>query len=454
MIQDLERKISRQLRIFRKRTAASREAWSRARRVLPGGVNGEDFFFRPYPIQVEHASGAMIFDFDRNAYIDFNMASGALILGHGNRGVSRALENTMEAYGTSASGAPNPLELQLATEITDIVRSAERIRFTSSGTEANLLAIRIAMARGKRSRVGKFEGQYHGSFDYGLVSSSTPKGEWGPIRAPYPFACSGDIKEHALYSTVVMPFNRLEETEALIRKNRRELACVVMDPVAGGYRAAGREFLRGVREITEKYDIPLILDEITTGFRLGLGGFQEKYRVTPDITTLGKILGGGMPIGAVAGLREHMELLNPDKKEGEDVYHAGTYNGNSFSMAAGLATLSQLKKEGTYIYLEKIAQTIRKEVDGLEQTYGLRAQTLGISSIINIAFTRGKIVDYRDTFKADAKARFLFDLCLANKGIFVFPGRPAFVSTAITKPDMARTLEIVESTFDYMASAS
>ncbi len=454
MIQDVEKKISRQLRIFRKRTRASREAWARAKRILPGGVSGEDFFFEPYPLQIEHASGATIFDFDRNAYIDYNMASGSLILGHGNKGVHRALEDTMETYGTSAAGAPNPLELQLATDITDMVSSAESVRFTSSGTEANLLAIRIAMARGKRSKVAKFEGHYLGSFDYGLVSSSTPRGEWGPIRSPYPYACSLDIKEHALYSTVVMPFNKLEETEALIRKNRKELACVIMEAVGSGYRPAGREFMNGVRELTERYDIPLILDEITTGFRVGLGGAQEKYRITPDITTLGKILGGGMPIGAVAGLKDFMEPLNPGRKEGERVYHAGTYNGNSFSMAAGLATLNQLKKEGTYIYLDKITQTIRKEMEGLEQTYGLRAQVLGLSSIMNIAFTRGKITNYRDTFKADRKARALFDLCLANNGIFLFPNRPAFISTSITKPDLARTLEIIESVFDYMASGA
>ncbi len=452
MIHDITRKLSRQLRIFKKRSASSREAWVRGRRIMPGGVSGEDFFFQPYPIQVEHASGAMIFDFDGNAYIDYNMAAGSLILGHGNRRVHQSLENTMETYGTSVTGVPNPLELQLATEITDIVRSAERVRFTSSGSEANMLAIRLALSRGKRSKVGKFEGFCHGSFDYGLVSASVPRGEGGPARAPYPFAASEDVSEHSLYNTLVMPFNRLEETALLIRKNRRELACVIMEPLGGGYRPAGRDFVRGVRELTEKYDIPLIFDEITTGFRVGLGGMQEKYRVTPDMTALGKILGGGLPVGAVAGLREFMDPLVPGRRGEMSVYHSGTYNGNSLSMAAGLATLYQLKKEGTYPYLEKITQTIRKEIEGLEQTYGLRAQVLGISSILNLVFTRGKITNYRDISKADASARQLFDLCLANKGIFLFPGRPAFISTALTKPDLARTLEVMESTFDYMAS--
>ncbi len=454
MIVDAEKKLSRQLRLFRKRTAASREAWGRGRRFLPGGVSGEDFFFRPYPVQIEHASGAMIFDFDRNAYIDYNMASGSLILGHGNKSVHQAIEDTMDTYGTSVAGVPNPLELQLATEISDMVRSAERVRFTSSGTEANMLAVRLAMARGKRSKVGKFEGYYHGSFDYGLISSSTPRGEWGPVGSPYPYSGSRDVKEHSLYSTVVMPFNRLDETSSLIRRNRRELACVIMEPMGSGCRPAGREFIRGVREVTEKYDIPLILDEITTGFRIGLGGAQEKYGITPDLTTLGKILGGGLPVGAVAGLKEHMELLVPERKEGEGVYHAGTYNGNSFAMAAGLATLHQLRKGGVYIYLDKIAQTIKKEIDGLEQTYGLRAQVLGMSSMINVVFTRGKILNYRDMFKSDSRARMLFDFCLVNRGIFLFPGRPAYISTSITKPDLAKTLETIESSFDYMASSA
>lgn len=454
MIIEAARKVSSQLRLFRKRTRRSREAWARSRKILPGGVSGEEFFFQPYPLQIEHAAGATISDVDSNSYIDYNMGYGSLILGHGNRRVGLAVEDMMEAYGTSVSGAPNPIELQLATEITDIVRSAERVRFTSSGMEANLLAIRIALARSKRTKVGKFEGQYHGSFDYGLISSDTPRGEWGPARSPYAYAGSRDIKDHTLLSTVVLPFNRLEETQTLIKKHRRELACVIMEPLGGGYRPAGREFVRGVREITEKYDIPLILDEITTGFRVGIGGVQEKYRITPDITTLGKILGGGMPVGAVAGLREHMDLLVPGRKAGYGLYHGGTFNGNSFSMAAGLATIYQLKREGTYIYLDKIAQTIRKEIEGLEQTYGLRLQVLGLSSILNLMFTRGKILNYRDIFKSDARARMLFDLCMLNKGVFVLPGAPLFLSTAITKPDLARTLEIIESTFDYIASSS
>ena len=454
MMLDVKKKLERQSRIFRKRTSASREAWGRARRTIPGGVSGEEFFFQPYPLQIERASGAIVFDSDRNQYIDYNMASGALILGHGNIGVHQALEEAMETYGSSVSGMPNPLELQLSTEITDILRCAERVRFTSSGTEANMLAVRLAMARGKRTKVGKFEGHYHGSFDYGLVSSSTPRGEWGPASSPYPYAGSLDIKEHALYGTVVMPFNRLDETLALIRKNRRDLACVILEAVGKGYRPAGREFMKGVREMTARYDIPLILDEITTGFRIGLGGAQEKYGITPDISTLGKILGGGQPIGAVVGLKEHMDLLTPGKKDGTGVYHTGSFNGNVFSMAAGLATLHQLRRGGTYVYLEKIAQTIRKEMEGLEQTYGVRLQMLGMSSILNFAFTKGKITNYRDVFKSDAQARMLFDLSMINKGVFLLPGSPAFISTAITKPDMARTLEVAESTIEYMASTA
>lgn len=452
MIPSIERKLREQLRLFRKRTPLSREAWHRARRILPGGVDGDDFASHPYPLQFESAAGAKVTDVDENEYIDYNMGFSSLILGHGDPKIRKAVSDIFESYGTNLLGASNPLEIQLATEISDIVRSAEKVRFTSTGTEANLLAIRIAMANRRKGKIAKFEGHYHGSFDYGLISSDTPRDELGPVRSPYPYSRSADIQEHTLYRTVVMPFNQLDETEALIKKNRKELSCLIMEPVAGGYRAASRDFIRGVRELTERYDIPFILDEITTGFRLGLGGAQEKYRITPDITTLGKIIGGGFPIGAVAGTRELMDSLDRYRNGSSEVYHGGTFNGNPISMSAGLATLSELKRGGTYTYLEKISQSIRKEIAEEGQSCGLKCQVLGISSIINVFFTGGKIKGYRDTLRADRSARQLFDLCLMNSGIFNVGEKPMFVSTAITKPEMRKTVEAIGGALRYMAS--
>ncbi|MBX8640712.1 MAG: aspartate aminotransferase family protein [Thermoplasmata archaeon] len=452
MQQDAERKLREQIRKFRKMTPSSREAWHRARRVLPGGVSGDDFASFPYPLQIEGAEAARIKDADGNSYIDYNMGSSSLILGHGDPKVMKAISSIFDSYGTNLVGATNPLEMQLATEISDIVRSAEMVAFTSSGTEANLLALRIAMGNRRKGKVAKFEGHYHGSFDYGLISCDTPREELGPARSPYPYSRSADIQEHTLYRTVVMPFNRLEETEAIIKKNRKELSCLIMEPVAGGYRAATRDFMRGVREITDRYDIPLILDEITTGFRLGLGGAQERYRITPDMTTLGKILGGGFPIGAVAGSRDLMDSLDRYKKGAAEVYHGGTFNGNPISMAAGLATLSELRRGGTYAYLEKISQTIRKSVSSLDEAHSLNCQVLGLSSIINIVFSRGKIKGYRDLLRSDGAARKIFDIYLLNNGIFNTGGMPMFVSTAITKPEMRRTVEVIEGALRYMAS--
>jgi glutamate-1-semialdehyde 2,1-aminomutase len=450
MIPDLKKKLERQLRIFRKRTSVSRDAHARSGRIIPGGVAGNEYFVDPYPLRIDSALGAMIRDADGNSYIDCNNAYGTLILGHGNRKVVQAISEAIETLGTTVSPGPNQLELQYAMQLSDIIRSAEMVRFTATGTMANQLAIRLCLAYGKAGKVGKFEGQFHGSFSYGLISSRTPRGEWGPSYAPYPYPCSKDVGEHELYSTVVMPFNRLEETIALIKKHRRELSCVIMEAVSGGYRAASKDFIKGVRETTEKYDIPLILDETTTGFRVSLGGAQERYRITPDLTTLGKILGGGLPLGAVVGRRDIMELLIPSKGE-KGVFHSETSSGNVLSLAAGLATVNQLKREGTYVYLEKIAQTIKKEIEGLSQTYNLHIQPLSFTSIINTVFTGGKILNYRDMFKEDAAAHYLFDLMLLNNGIFVVPGQPWYLCTAMTKPDMQRTAEVIEAIFDYMS---
>lgn len=447
MIPDLKKKIGRQVRLFRKRTPASREAHSRCSRIIPGGVGGNEYSFDPYPIEIDSALGAQLTDADGNSYIDCDTSSGTLILGHANRKVVQAISEAIDTMGTTMSPGPNQLELRYATQISDIFRSAEMVRFTSTGSAANQLAIRLCLAFRRGGKVGKFEGQFHGSFNYGIVSSSTPRGEWGPSAAPYPHACSRDIGEHDLYSSVVMPFNKLEESVALIRKHRRELSCVIMEAASGGYRAAARDFVRGIREITERYDIPLILDETGTGFRAGLGGAQEKYRITPDITTLGRIAGGGLPLGAVLGRRDIMALL----KKGGGVIHRETAGGNVLSIAAGLATLNQLKREGTYVYLDKLVQNFRKVFEGLSQTYNIHFQLLSFASVMRPVFTGGRIVNYRDMFKEDALAHYLFSLFLINHGIYVIPGQPWYLCTALTKPDVQRSTEIIEAAFDYLS---
>ncbi|MEM3852573.1 MAG: aminotransferase class III-fold pyridoxal phosphate-dependent enzyme [Methanomassiliicoccales archaeon] len=451
MIQDADKKLERQLRLFRRKTGGSREAILRAKRFIPGGVNGDEFLFQPYPLVLDAAAGATITDVDGNTFTDFYTAAGSLILGHAHKRVIAAISETLETMGTTLTGAPNVLESRLASQITDIVPSAERVRFTSSGHDANLLAIRLCLAARRGEKVGKFEGHYHGSFSYGVVSARIPRGQWGPVSAPFPYPSSAEIKEHELYSTVVMPFNRLDETISIIKQKRRELACVILEAVAGGYRVATRDFLKGVREITEKYDIPLILDETTTGFRVALGGAEERFRVTPDLATFGKIIGGGLPAGALVGKREMMDLLSASRKESKSVMHSGIFNGNPLSMAAGLSTISQLSKEGTYAYLDKMAQMIRRQIEGLSMAYGVPVQPLGLSSIINPFFTRGKVLNYRDSFKQDLAARYLFDMCILNAGIYVQPGQPWYLCTALTKPDIHHALEVLESVFDYLS---
>ena len=315
--------------MYMKRTRRSAELWKRASEVLPGGITANVKFFEPYPNFMRKAKGSRIYDVDDNEYIDYCLCLGPLVLGHGHPKVVEAIEKQLADNGTTMYGTPHELEIKMATELRRLVPCAEMTRFVGSGLEATLHAIRLARAYTRKVKIAKFEGHYHGAHDYVAVSVSPPLDLAGPDDSPVAVSNSAGLPEFILENTVILPFNDSASAERIIERNKDELAAVIVEPVARGFLPPDRDFLKGLRIVTQENNIVLIFDEIMTGFRLGLGGAQEHFRVTPDLVALGKVIGGGFPIGAFAGKSEIMEYASPvgARSPSDHVFHSGTCNG-------------------------------------------------------------------------------------------------------------------------------
>src|SRR3989475_631815 len=325
------------------RTKASRAYADRARRSLPGGVTAGVKYFDPYPIAMKKAKGCRLWDLDGNEYIDYCLSFGPLVLGHGHPRVMKAIRDSLQSAGTTMFGTPHELEATYAERLLRIFRPDGRMRFTMSGTEATLHAVRIARAYRKRPMIAKFEGHFHGGVDEFLVSHTPSRDE--TRKGLVPISGSRGTPEHVLKNTLVLPFNDLDETAARIRSHADRLACVILEPIERSYIAPDPEFLKGLREITADHDIPLIFDEVMSGFRVAFGGAQHAYRVTPDLTCLGKIIGGGLPCGAFLGRPDILDLADPVRG---DFFQSSTFAGYPIAMAAGMATLDELEKPGAF----------------------------------------------------------------------------------------------------------
>src|SRR5262245_6890536 len=314
--------------------------FDKARQIIPGGVNSPVRAFRAaggHPIFFARGQGAMLYDVDGNAYIDYVGSWGPLILGHAEPSIVREVQSAA-ADGTSF-GAPNPHEIELARLVVDAVPGIEKVRMVNSGTEATLSALRLARGYTGRDLVVKMDGCYHGHVDALLVKAGSGVLTLGIPGTP-------GIPAAVAAQTIVVPYNDLDAVQRLVHERGRDIACVIVEPVAAnmGVVPPAPGYLEGLREITARAGIVLIFDEVITGFRLAPGGAQERFRVTPDLTTLGKILGGGMPIGAYGGREEIMDRVAPEG----DVYQAGTLSGNPIAMRAGLAMLRALRAPGAY----------------------------------------------------------------------------------------------------------
>jgi glutamate-1-semialdehyde 2,1-aminomutase len=422
-----------------KRLVKSEELFEKAKRLIPGGVNSPVRAFQPYPFFTKRAKGSHIFDVDGKEYIDYCLGYGPLILGHAHPKIIEAVKAQLE--NGSLYGTPTEQEVELAELICSAVPSAEMVRLVSTGGEATMSAIRAARGYTGKKKIIKFEGCYHGAHDYVLVKAGSGATTFG-------MPDSLGIPEETTKNTIVVPFNDKEKLEEAVKENKDDLAAVIVEPVIGniGVVLPKEGFLETLRELTENYGIVLIFDEVITGFRLALGGAQEYYGVTPDMTTLGKILGGGFPMAAYAGKEEIMKMVAPSGK----VYQAGTYSGNPISVTAGLATLIFLRDSGGfYAKMESKCETIVKPLRKIIGESNLKLQINHIASMFQLFFAEQAVYDYASAKTADNAKYLRFHKNLLTHGIFLPPSQfeTCFLSAVHSDEDLDRTIACFISAF-------
>jgi len=417
----------------------SEELFEKAKKLLPGGVNSPVRAFQPYPFFTERARGSRLIDVDGKEYIDYCLAYGPLILGHAHPKIAEAVKAQLE--NGSLFGTPTAQEVELAELICRIVPSAEMVRLVSTGGEATMSAIRAARGYTGKKKIIKFEGCYHGAHDYVLVKAGSGATTFG-------MPTSLGIPEETARNTIVVPFNDAEKFEKAVKANKDDLAAVIVEPVIGniGLVLPKTGFLKTLRELTDDYGIVLIFDEVITGFRLALGGAQEYYGVTPDLTTLGKVLGGGFPIAAFAGKEEIMKMIAPAGK----VYQAGTYSGNPVSVAAGLATLKFLRESGKEFYskMEKNCEAFVAPLKKAINESNLKVQVNHLASMFQLFFTETPVYDYATVKTSDTNKFMRYHAKLLAKGVFVPPSQfeTCFLSASHSTEDLDTTVACLIST--------
>lgn len=421
----------------------STEIFQKAEKYIPGGVNSPVRAFksvnRKAPIFACKGKGARIWDEDGNEYIDYICSWGPLILGHNPENVIKGVREAIEMG--SSFGLPTKMEVELAELITKCCPSIEKVRLTTSGTEATMSAVRLARAYTGRNKILKFEGCYHGHSDSLLVKSGS-----GLLTDGY--QDSNGITEGVLKDTMTVPFGDLEAVKKVLET--KEIACLIMEPVPAnmGMISPDVEFLKAMREICTSTGTILIFDEVISGFRLALGGAQEYFGITPDMTTLGKIIGGGYPVGAFGGKAEIMDLVAPVGR----VYHAGTLSGNPVSVRAGYETVSYLynNRETLYKELSEKTQYLVSNIRELAKKYGISICVNSIGSLFTIFFTdRPEVNNLEDALSSNTENFAIYFNTMLENGIVCPPSQfeAHFVSMAHTKEDMDKTLEIIEKAF-------
>ena len=414
------------------------------KKVVAGGVNSavRSVGWTPCPIAIKHATGSTITDVDGNEYIDYNLAYGPLILGHSNKAIKEAVLAQLDKGWLY--GAPYELELDLAEKIVKAVPCAESVQLSTSGTRAVLNAIRLARAYTGKEKIVKFEGHFHGGSDDVLWSVGPPLEVIGPERNPIKISASSGIPSSKSEDVIVLPWNNLPALETTIKRCKNDIAAVITEPYLCncGCIPPNEGYLEALRELTEENDIILIFDEVITGFRLALGGAQEYFGITPDLVTLGKALGGGFPISAVAGRQDLMELVASRK-----VFFGGTFNGSSVCVAASLATLTELEKGYVYEHINNIGGYLIKELNKLFEDYGIEALVQGHPSVWSIFFTGlEQVRNYREACTSDAKKHLQFQRELLTRGVYTHPSarEHCFISAAHTKEQIEKTIEAAE----------
>ena len=413
-------------------TPKSRAQWQSATEFLPGGDSRHSIFWEPYPIFIDSASGCHVVDADGVDRLDFINTMTTLILGHASKPVMEAVKEQLDRG--VVYNAPNEHQVRLAKLLCDRIPSFDLVRFTNSGTEATLNTIRASRAFTGKNRFAKVEGGYHGTHDAVTVSVRVNPELAGEAQRPKAVAGSAGLADGVLDQVVVIPFNDTAAARQILEENKGDLAAVIVEPVMGsvGMIPGSTEFLTMLREFTRDNGIILIFDEVIS-FRVAPGGSQQYYGVTPDLTSLGKIIGGGFPVGAFGGRRDIMDLYDPTK--GAKVSHAGTFNANPVTMLAGAVTLEQLTPE-VYRDLAELTEVLRQGIRQVCSELEVPVQVTGLGSLFGIHFTDGPVRNYREVAAGDAQLRGQVFLGMINEGILMASNLVGGLSTAITETEV------------------
>jgi len=426
-------------------TGRSRALHEEAARVMPGGNSRTTTFFDPYPYYLARGEGARLWDADGVERIDFNGNYTSLILGHAPRQVVKAVQQAAE-HGVSFPG-PTEHEVRLAEVLVNRLPSVEVLRFTNSGTEATLNAVRAARAFTGRTKIAKFEGAFHGTHDWVLVSVTPDLALAGDRRRPRPVAASAGIPQEVVDSVVVLPWNDPEACEAIFQEEGAHLAALLVDPLLGigGIIPPAPGFLDRLRALTDRFGVVLIFDEVIS-FRIAPGGAQERFGIRPDLTTLGKIIGGGLPVGAFGGRADIMGAYDP-RKGGARISHGGTFNANPLTMAAGVATLGELTP-AAYARLDQLGERLRSGVRVLARRRGLDAQITGVGSLFCLHWTGTPLTDYRSSRPDHPTTPLAVFMGLLNEGIMLTQRGMGACSLAMTDADADRFVDALERVID------
>jgi glutamate-1-semialdehyde 2,1-aminomutase len=427
-----EYRLGRQGRLSEAEAAEFRDAEA----LFPGGALGGNALPKDVRFVVSHGKGGRFWDTSGNEYIDYVLGSGPVVLGHAHPAIAKAIAEQAQR-GTHFFAYLNERAVELARKVRPYIRCGERIRFTTSGSESTFHAIRLARAFTGKARIVKFEGAYHGTHDY-AQHSTAPK---VALDFPQPAPDTAGIPQNVSDLTLVAPFNDAEALERIVAAHAHEIAAVIIEPIQRIISPLPG-FLQQVREITRRHGVLMILDEVVTGFRYGLGGAQEYFDIAPDMATYGKIIGGGLPVGAVAGRADIMDQADPTQKgQAGYVYQNGTLQGNPLGCAAAIACIGVLEEPGFYERLFGIADRLREGLQAVFDRNAMGVVVFGEGPMWHFLFTDRVPRNYRDITASDTKALIRFDYELIRQGIFVLPGNRRFVSAAHTDRDLADTFE-------------